>query len=76
MLGEGAWPLFFKGPVTHRGSRFQLRCYRATRAAPRVALRAKHTHNSLLQEQRDQIVVTGDRDHLRSAFAHLANPRQ
>ncbi|KAK7176926.1 hypothetical protein R3I93_000998 [Phoxinus phoxinus] len=29
MLGEEAWPLFFKGPVTHsRGSRFQLRCSR------------------------------------------------
>jgi len=33
MLGEGAWPLFFKGPVTHsRGSRSQLRCSRAKHA--------------------------------------------
>lgn len=61
MLGEGAWPLFFKGPVTHRGSGFQLRCYRAARAAPRVALRAKHTYNSLLYEQRERTAVTGDR---------------
>lgn len=47
MLGEGAWPLFFKGPVTHsRGSRFQLRCFRA-----------KHTRH----EQRERTAVTGDR---------------
>ncbi len=102
MLGEGAWPVFFKAPVTQRGSRFQLRCSRAARAALRAKQHSQltssraarpgtevtltdaylrlHTNGVVARDlcliSAEQFLFVMGADHLRSAFAHLANPRQ